>query len=156
MVPFKYLTLKNLCRTILGWQAEGKELDKIVTSIDDFLRAMTEAFASPFPVWLQDIIAYQKVQKMKSTVHDLDEMIRKGMEDARKDIEEGKERIDLLHSFMLAQQNYTGNDKEFMTDDDIVNQMKIFLLAGTETSANTLCWALYHLCKNPEKQDKCT
>ncbi len=40
------------------------------------------------------------------------------------------------------------------SDEDLVNQMMTFLVAGHETTATAMIWAIYSLCKNPEKQQK--
>ena len=38
------------------------------------------------------------------------------------------------------------------TDDDLVNQLMTFLAAGHETTASSLTWAVYLLCKHPASQ----
>ena len=38
--------------------------------------------------------------------------------------------------------------------DEMVDQVAIFFLAGHETSASALAWALYLLATHPEWQDK--
>lgn len=40
------------------------------------------------------------------------------------------------------------------TDEDLVNQMMTFLLAGHETTATAMAWAIYVLCKHPDIQQK--
>jgi cytochrome P450 len=40
------------------------------------------------------------------------------------------------------------------SDEDLVNQMMTFLLAGHETTATAMAWAVYVLCKNPDMQKK--
>ncbi|KAG8414744.1 hypothetical protein J3459_014105 [Metarhizium acridum] len=40
------------------------------------------------------------------------------------------------------------------SDEDLVNQMMTFLLAGHETTATAMAWAVYELCKRPETQRK--
>ena len=43
---------------------------------------------------------------------------------------------------------------ENFDDEDLVDQLMTFLIAGHETTANTLSLAVYFLCKNPEVQDR--
>lgn len=59
------------------------------------------------------------------------------------------------------QDNGPGNEstkrsqqKRMMTEDEIVGQSFIFLLAGYETSSNTLAFACYLLALHPECQKK--
>lgn len=40
------------------------------------------------------------------------------------------------------------------TDEELVNQMMTFLVAGHETTATAMIWAIYLLCKYPESQQK--
>ena len=40
------------------------------------------------------------------------------------------------------------------TDEELVNQMMTFLVAGHETTATSMTWAMYLLCQNPEIQTK--
>lgn len=40
------------------------------------------------------------------------------------------------------------------TDEELVNQMMTFLVAGHETTATAMIWGMYLLCKHPEVQQK--
>ncbi|KAK1069921.1 hypothetical protein LTR12_008874 [Friedmanniomyces endolithicus] len=40
------------------------------------------------------------------------------------------------------------------SDEDLVNQMMTFLVAGHETTATAMIWAIYLLCKHPDIQTK--
>ncbi|KAK3070465.1 hypothetical protein LTR53_010421 [Teratosphaeriaceae sp. CCFEE 6253] len=40
------------------------------------------------------------------------------------------------------------------TDEELVNQMMTFLVAGHETTATAMIWAIYLLCKHPDVQTK--
>ncbi len=40
------------------------------------------------------------------------------------------------------------------SDDDLVNQLMTFLVAGHETIASSLSWAIYLLCKHPDIQTR--
>lgn len=60
-----------------------------------------------------------------------------------------------------GQENGPGNEstkraqqKRMMTEDEIVGQSFIFLLAGYETSSNTLAFSCYLLALHPECQKK--
>ena len=45
-------------------------------------------------------------------------------------------------------------DSGGFTDEELVNQMMTFLIAGHETTATAMIWGVYLLCKHPEKQQK--
>ena len=40
------------------------------------------------------------------------------------------------------------------SDEDIINQLMTFLAAGHETTASSMIWAIYLLCKHPEAQKR--
>jgi len=44
--------------------------------------------------------------------------------------------------------------KKTLTSNEILAQATVFLIAGTETTATTLCWITHNLVMNPECQDK--
>ena len=63
-------------------------------------------------------------------------------------------RKDLLHLMMTANEETTVEGVSKLSDEEIVAQSITFLLAGYETSSNTLSFLLYHLALNPDVQDK--
>jgi cytochrome P450 len=58
---------------------------------------------------------------------------------------------DLLQ--MLLDARYEDNG-EPMTENQLVDELNILLVAGHETSANALAWAFYLLARQPEAQEK--
>ena len=63
-------------------------------------------------------------------------------------------RKHLLQLMMNTKDETTGEQVSRLTDDEIVAQCVVFLLAGFETSSNTLGFTLYYLAVNPDVQDK--
>jgi cytochrome P450 len=61
-----------------------------------------------------------------------------------------KVREDILSRFILASEE----DPETMNDRYLRDIVLSFLIAGKDTTANTLSWFFYMLCKNPVVQDK--
>ena len=66
-------------------------------------------------------------------------------------IETGTVPDDLASKIMLMRDPETGDGFDV---DEMVDQVAIFFLAGHETSASTLAWALYLLAMHPEWQDQ--
>jgi cytochrome P450 len=58
---------------------------------------------------------------------------------------------DLATKIMTTPDPHTG---EIFTTEEMVDQVAIFFLAGHETSASTLAWALYLMALYPEWQDR--
>jgi len=63
-------------------------------------------------------------------------------------------RKGLLQLMMNAHEETTDEGVSRLTDEQIVAQSVIFLLAAFDTSSNTLAFTLYHLVLNPDVQDK--
>ena len=63
-------------------------------------------------------------------------------------------RKDLLQLMMNASDETTEKGVSRLTDDEIVAQSVLFLLAGSDTSSNTLSFIVYYLAVNPDVQDK--
>ncbi|GAA3800043.1 cytochrome P450 [Streptomyces coacervatus] len=66
---------------------------------------------------------------------------------------------DLLTMLLKARQSPAGGhpsarSEEGMSDQEIFNQLMTFLLAGSETTAGTMAWALYELALQPDLQQQ--
>ena len=57
-----------------------------------------------------------------------------------------------LVDIMLSAKNADGSAK--LDDDEIISQSMVFLLAGHETSSNTLSMSAYYLALNPDVQER--
>lgn len=62
-------------------------------------------------------------------------------------------RKDLLQLMMDAHDEKTGENVCRLTDDEIVAQSILFLLAGSDTTGNTLSFIVYFLAVNPDVQE---
>jgi len=63
-----------------------------------------------------------------------------------------EDRGDLLSMLLLAQD--TAGDGTGMTDEQLRDEVLTLLLAGHETTANGVTWALWLLAQNPEAQER--
>ncbi|EGN99109.1 hypothetical protein SERLA73DRAFT_181928 [Serpula lacrymans var. lacrymans S7.3] len=55
---------------------------------------------------------------------------------------------------ILVQSNIAEDAKKRINEDEMLSQIATLLLAGHETTANTLVWTLYELARHPEDQQK--
>lgn len=56
---------------------------------------------------------------------------------------------DLLYSLMSARDNDSADGSRALSEAELADQVLAFLVAGTETTATTLAWALYLLAAHP-------
>ncbi|KAF5364508.1 hypothetical protein D9757_011972 [Collybiopsis confluens] len=64
----------------------------------------------------------------------------------------GKGQKDIMS--LLVKANTGENPKGQLSEVELLSQMRVFLLAGHETTANSLSWLLYQLVKNPKLQEE--
>ncbi|KAI9066918.1 cytochrome P450 [Trametes sanguinea] len=55
---------------------------------------------------------------------------------------------------ILVKANASENPKSRLSDEEMISQMATFLLAGHETTANSMTWMLYELARHPDYQAK--
>ncbi|HLH10704.1 MAG TPA: cytochrome P450 [Methylovirgula sp.] len=85
----------------------------------------------------------------RSCVRTMHAMVAKAIEARRR---EGKARADdLLDRMLAAEDPETGRR---MNEDDLVRNMQFFIVAGHETTALAISWALYLLANMPEAQER--
>jgi len=63
---------------------------------------------------------------------------------------DGQDRGDLLSSLISASDPESSGEGAAMTDEELADQIFTFFLAGAETTASSLAWALCMLAHNPE------
>jgi len=75
------------------------------------------------------------------------------MVEARKDVDKVEERYDLLSGLLDAAQDEPGSEAA-LSDDELIGNTFIFLLAGHETTAHTLCFSFALLALYPDEQER--
>ena len=84
-----------------------------------------------------------------SNIYEASETIKKAcrqlIHDKRQRLQEKRTDYDIL-SVALESGGFT--------DEELVNQLMTFLVAGHETTASSLTWAIYLLCQNPDSQTR--
>ncbi|MCK0142512.1 cytochrome P450 [Aliiroseovarius sp. F20344] len=101
----------------------------------------------PLPKWFP---RFHK-RDTKRTAKVIRQLIAQLTQDRMRAIQDGDAPDDLATKIMTTPDPETG--KCFDTDE-MVDQVAIFFLAGHETSASSLAWALYLLALYPEWQDR--
>ena len=101
----------------------------------------------PLPRWFPRFHARQT----KETARRIRALIEKLTAARARQISAGTAPDDLATKIMTTPDPQTG--ARFSTEE-MIDQVAIFFLAGHETSASALAWALYLLATNPEWQDR--
>ncbi len=135
------LTLDVACRSLFSMDIMGKA-SAIARSVDLVLEDFIFRFDHPF--YPPANVPTLRNRRYRAAVAELDRIVY-GMIAARKGAVE--QPGDLLSLLMEARDEETG---EAMTDKQMRDELVTLLIAGHETTANALTWALYLLSTHPD------
>jgi cytochrome P450 family 135 len=138
------ITLDVILRAVFGLR-EGERLERIRTALKDILdfvmdpkRMLTVALLGPTRV--------QKVPLLRNALDPVDELLFEEIRLRRED-PELEQREDILS--MLVQARH--EDGSPMSDQELRDELMTLLVAGHETTATSLAWAVERLLRHPDK-----
>jgi cytochrome P450 len=82
----------------------------------------------------------------------MDEFLKEKIEEVRKGDDMDKEGMDIMGQLVRAKYGSSSKDASDMSDSDIIGNAFIMIVAGHETTANTLHFTLLELANNPAAQ----
>ena len=119
-----------------------------------FSKAITQYFQTAGRASLLDFLGFPQwfprpgELLAASSVHTMHDMVAAAIEARRKEASGGAD--DLLNHMLAARDPETGQQ---MSKEELVHNMQFFIVAGHETTALALSWALYLLAHSPEWQE---
>jgi cytochrome P450 len=140
------LALRIVGKTLFDTNVSG-EVEEIAEAVDSFMGFLPLAFL-PFPeiTMRLPIPAMRRIRRGQAY---LDELIYRMIAERHKD---PRDRGDLL-SMLLASVD-TDEGTGGMSDKQVRDECVTVMLAGHETTANALSFAMWELARNPEVQDR--
>jgi cytochrome P450 len=140
------LALRIVGKTLFDTNVEA-EVQQIAQAVDSFMGFLPLAFL-PFPEVVLKLPLPTMTRIRKGQAY-LDTLIFRMIAERRKD---PRDRGDLL-SMLLASVD-TEDDSGGMSDKQVRDECLTVMLAGHETSANALSFALWELARNPDVQER--
>ncbi|MBK8030685.1 MAG: cytochrome P450 [Chloroflexi bacterium] len=134
------LTLKIVAKSLFNTDVSAAA-DRVGAATDVIQEAMKPN--DVLPAW----IPTRSRLRLRRALADLDEVVYGMIADWRKT---GEDRGDLLSMLLLAEDD----EGQHMTDKQVRDEAVTLLLAGHETTANTLNWTFKLLAENPEVEAK--
>ena len=133
------LTLTIVGQTLLGVDvsADAQRIGHLVTTMLHHANETTRKLVQ-LPAW----VPTPRQRQAQKTVRELHALVQKIIDERRRS---GKDHGDLL-SMLLLTRDESGAG---MSDAQVRDEVLTMVLAGHETTANTLAWALSLLAKNP-------
>lgn len=148
-----YVTADIIFRTILSARLDRKDAVQIIEAFVTFQEETARtAMRSMFkiPEWLWFLTGESKRIKAGNEIRNVLSAIIRPRYDAAITDSVGDEK-DILASLLLAVDADTGERFSF---EEILDQVAMLFLAGHETSASALTWAIYLLSLYPEVQER--
>ena len=141
------ITLEVIMRVVFGF-AEGERLDRLRT----LLRQTLEWTADPRRMVMVALLGPDRVQSLRSlrrALDPVDELLKEEIRE-RRDATDLEQREDILSLLLLARHE----DGSAMSDQELRDELMTLLVAGHETTATALAWALERLVRHPDKLDR--
>lgn len=145
--PFVYqLAFTTLLRSLFDIdlsQETMHEISELFNGMQDFVvKDMNQPFRFLSYVFThEDKINMGRRERLRTIIHTI-------IEQRRRDTHPYNDLLDML---LNARYEDTG---EAMSDDQIIDEVQVLLLAGHETTANTLSWLLSMVANEPQVMDR--
>jgi cytochrome P450 len=152
-VPYKLrprmqaITLEIIIETVFGVH-DGARMEPLREALRDFLDLTTNPMLL-LPVLLIGPNRVKSIPAFRRRVQRVDELIAREI-GQRRVAEDLAERDDVL-SLMLQARHEDGSP---MSDTEIRDELLTLLVAGHETTATALSWAMERLTRHPEKLER--
>jgi cytochrome P450 len=138
------LTLEIILRVVFG-VVEGPRLD-------DLRRSITKLVTQPMPIYIGEFVPslrkYGPWRRFRELVHHVDDLLYAEIAERRK-VTDLDNRTDVLSQLLSVR-----IDGDELSDAELRDQMVTLLLAGHETTATALAWALHDLARDPQLQNR--
>ena len=134
--------------------AFGYEMDTINDKSDDLQKQLelifpmiNERITAPIPIWR--LYKRNKDKELDKALNNLENVVYKFINKAKERLENDPELKENPSNFLealLVEQEIEGR----FTDKEIYGNIFTMLLAGEDTTSNSLAWSFYYLAQNPK------
>ncbi|KAK7457059.1 hypothetical protein VKT23_010361 [Stygiomarasmius scandens] len=104
-----------------------------------------------FPKWAMNMT--ERLRKVQLAFDELDQYMMEMIAN-RRNAEKKEERYDLFSSLLDANDEESPDGEAKLTERELIGNIFIFLVAGHETTAHTLCYTFGLLALYPDEQEK--
>jgi cytochrome P450 len=141
------MTLEIILQTVFGVR-EGERMAELRGALRDFLDLTTNPQLL-LPVLLVGPQRVRSLRPFRRRIDRVDELIYREIAERRR-VEDLGERDDVL-SMLVAARHEDGSP---MSDEEMRDELLTLLVAGHETTATSLSWAVERLTRNPDKLER--
>jgi cytochrome P450 len=143
------MTLEIILRAVFG-VSEGARMEDLRHE----LRRLLDIVTNPLNGVILLTLGPQRIGRLRSFRRDLERVNRPIYEEIahRRAAGDLTEREDIMSLLLQA----THEDGSPMSDEELRDELVTLLVAGHETTANALAWAVERLCRHPDKLERLT
>ena len=144
------ISLQVILEKVYGLQTgeRSKQIKQLLINfLDVFSSPLTSAFLF-FPSWQKDLGAWSPWGYFLRQREQLDQLIYQEIAERRE--QDNQNRQDIL-SLLMSARDEQGQP---MTDRELRDELMTLMLAGYETTATSMAWALYWIHRLPEVRQK--
>jgi cytochrome P450 family 135 len=150
------MTLEMILRAVFG-VFQGERADRLRHE----LRRLLDLSTSPAHGALLTALGPHRIQKVPAFRRDIARLNQPIYEEiaARRAVSDLAERDDIMSLLLQATHEDTpggGTGGSPMSDEELRDELVTLLVAGHETTANALSWAVERLCRHPQKLERLT
>jgi cytochrome P450/nitrite reductase/ring-hydroxylating ferredoxin subunit len=122
--------------------------DKIQRELEIIFPAINRRLFALFPIWR--VVRSPSDRRLERALKSVRAWLTGLMDEARGRLEADPDRAHRPSNFLEAMLAAVDEQGKPFADDVIMSNLMTMLLAGEDTTANTLAWAVHHLCDSPE------
>jgi cytochrome P450 len=143
------MTLEIILRAVFG-VSEGPRMKRLRDELRHFLDLST----NPFNSAVLTALGPDRIERLPTFRRNIERLNRPIYEEIgdRRGAADLAERDDIMSLLLQA----THEDGSPMSDEELRDELVTLLVAGHETTANALSWAVERLCRHPEKIERLT
>ncbi|MBW4506722.1 MAG: cytochrome P450 [Scytonematopsis contorta HA4267-MV1] len=149
------IALRVILRVVFGFDEGSRlqELQKLLSSVLEFLGSPLMSAGFFFTFLQKDLGAWSPWGRMMLQIQKIDELIYAHIKERKVESyqpESYQNRQDILSLMMFARYD----DGQPMSDTELRDELMTLLVAGHETTASALVWALYWIDRSPQIREK--
>lgn len=140
------ITLRVILEAVFGLTGTERPAEYIRV-VADFLAAYTGPLMLVPPL-RRGVFGHAPWDRFVRARDEFDALLTEDIERRRAEPEDG--RVDILSMLLAA----TYEDGSRIDDGELREELRTLLVAGHETTATSVCWALFHLHRHPEVRER--
>ncbi|KAF5320020.1 hypothetical protein D9758_018377 [Tetrapyrgos nigripes] len=102
--------------------------------------------------WLNEKLPGPRMDEIRRTRRLATELANELVHSKVRELRDGEGKADVMS--LLVKANLSENERGRLTEEEIHSQIRAIFVAGHETTANSVGWALLELCRHPEMQKR--